>query len=174
MGHHLSPFLPWRQQYIWSHSKEPLLPPLCTFTTKLTSWTLGPVAFVLKTGLKTVFWIMPIFYPDNNWNLTIWLLRRAGGGGGCMGDLVRVKKFFPNFWWNNFFPALYATKDFFFQSKNLFSPSISLQEFFPSKSICKTFFSEITLTPPPPKVKWWTFYGYLLAFTFLCCSLPPL
>ena len=39
-------------------------------------------------------------------------------------------------------------RDFF--TEGIFSPGISLQNFFPLKSVCTIFFSEITHTPPPP------------------------
>ena len=42
-------------------------------------------------------------------------------------------------------------RDFF--TEGIFSPGISLQNFFPLKSVCTIFFSEITHTPPPPTQK---------------------
>jgi len=50
-----------------------------------------------------------------------------------------------------FLPALYTMRDFF--TEGIFSPGISLQNFFPLKSVCTIFFSEITHTPLPPPLK---------------------
>lgn len=42
-------------------------------------------------------------------------------------------------------------RDFF--TEGIFSPGISLQNFFPLKSVCTIFFSEITHTPPAAPLK---------------------
>ena len=67
-----------------------------------------------------------------------------------MGDLVCVRIFFSNPWRKNFFQHLCTRREFFF-SHGIFFPGFDfLSRFFPSKSVCRIYFSEITLTPPPP------------------------
>ena len=45
-----------------------------------------------------------------------------------------------------FFPALYVISDIF-SSQDIFFPGIYLHAFFLSRSVCRTFFSEITRNP---------------------------
>lgn len=93
-----------------------------------------------------------------------------GGGGGCWGYgwFSLCKNFFPpNLWWWNFlltcngvtfFPALYAMKGIYFSAGIFFAGHLLTRNFSPSKSVCIIFFSEITHTPPPSKVKWSAHY----------------
>ena len=74
-----------------------------------------------------------------------------------MGDLVRVRTFFPNLWSLNFFrqhiaeqdffSALYAMSDMFFFSAVYFSPQVFPCTIFPLELSRRDIFSEITHNP---------------------------
>ena len=74
-----------------------------------------------------------------------------------MGDLVRVRTFFPNLWSLNFSPqhiaeqdffsALYAMSDMFSFSAGYFSPQVFPCTIFPLEICRQDVFSEITHNP---------------------------
>ena len=77
-------------------------------------------------------------------------------GGGGLGGLVCGGIFFLTYISVGFFfyLALYVMKDFFFIVGIFLLPGIPLQEFFfPLKSVCRIFFSQITHTLPPFKIQ---------------------
>ena len=95
------------------------------------------------------------------WGPTIWFLKGVGVGGGLYGWFGLGKNFFfPNLWSLNLFPDTQRCKIFFpsiigheryFFSARIFSLGITLHYFFPSKSVCRIFISEITHTLRPPQ-----------------------
>ena len=62
---------------------------------------------------------------------------------------LQLEMFSPTYNGVRFFSALYIMSDIFFSAR-YFSPSV--RAFFLSKSVCRTFFSEIIRNPS--KVKW--------------------
>ena len=61
-------------------------------------------------------------------------------------------EFFPDMQRCNIFSSVIRHERYFFSVQEYFSPGISLQKiFFPSKSVCIIFFSEITHNPSPLK-----------------------
>ena len=86
--------------------------------------------------------------------------RRGGGGVGGMGDLVCARIFFPQTCGDRIFPDMQRCNIFssvirheryLFQCRNIFRRAFPYKKFFPSKSVCIIFFSEITHNPSPFK-----------------------
>lgn len=78
-----------------------------------------------------------------------------------MGDLVWERILFLNLWRQNFFPDIqqckiffthYTPREIFFSVQENFFPDISLQDCFPSKSVCRiSFFLKLPVTSPAKK-----------------------
>ena len=85
--------------------------------------------------------------------------KTEAGGGSSMSYLVCVRIFFPKPLEIEFSPDIQQCRNFFLSSiihheKNFFCQVSPCKNFFPLKSVCRIYFSEITHTLPPSNIKW--------------------